>query len=503
MQETDAVGSRATGRRSGRVARAATALGGAVLLAAGLALVGSAPAQAAAPASGGHARTLVVAVGGDDRAAGTARHPLATVQAAVDRLPRGGTVELRGGRYAQRVSLGPRVHDLTIRPYGREHAVLDGATLTPPDGRSALVAVDGSRRVTVEGLDVTGYRTTALDAVPIGIYVHGAARDVTLRRNHVHHLGNDNATLGSFDLNAHGIAIYGDAVDHPITGLRIEGNEVDHLVLGASESVVVNGNVDGWRITRNDIHDNNNIGIDAIGYEPTLPEPYRYTNRNRARNGLIDHNTVRNIISKGNPSYYEDGAWCNCADGIYVDGGTKIRIERNTLSGNDIGVEVAAENARGSADHVLVRRNLITRSAYVGIATGGYCNGDDACGGEKTGRAHDNRFERNTLYANNRLDDGSPEVLVQYYAYRTTFTRNKVWATTDAHAVVGTVEGAEDDGLSTPLRADRNTYWTTGGDRDEATFGSLGTTYTGFDTYREATGQDRHSRFARFRVPRI
>ena len=479
----------------------ATAFGASVLLTLGVTVVGAAPADAG-PRGGHQARTLVVAVGGDDRAVGTVRHPLATVQAAVDRLPRGGSVELRGGRYAQRVTLGPGVHDLTIRPYRHEHAVLDGSSLTPPDGRSAMVTLDGSHRVRVQGLDVTGYRTTALDAMPIGIYVHGAARDVTIRDNHVHHLGNDNGTLGSFDLNAHGIAVYGDSVDHPITGLRIEGNEVDHLVLGASESVVVNGNVDGWRISRNDIHDNNNIGIDAIGYEPTLPEPYRYTDRNRARNGVIDHNTVRNTISKGNPSYYEDGGWCNCADGIYVDGGTKIRIERNTVTGNDIGVEVAAENARGSADHVLVRRNLITRSAYVGIATGGYCNGGGACGGEQTGRAHDNRFDRNTLYANNRLDDGSPEVLVQFYAYRTSFTRNRVWATNDARAVVGTVEGAEDDGLSTPLEADRNTYWTTGGHRREATFGSLGTTYTGFDAYREATGQDRHSRFARFRVPR-
>jgi hypothetical protein len=316
-------------------------------------------------------------------------------------------------------------------------------------------------------------------------------------------MGNDNPTLGSFDLNAHGIAVYGDSADHPITGLVIEGNEVDHLKLGASESVVVNGNVDGWRITGNDIHDNNNIGIDAIGYEPTLPAPYRYTDRNRARHGVIADNTVRNIVSRGNPSYYEDGGWCNCADGIYIDGGTSIKVERNTVSGSDIGIEVAAENARGSADHVLVSHNLITRSAYVGIATGGYCNGAEACGDVQTGISHDNRFVHNTLYANNQLDDGSPEVLVQYYAYRNTFAHNIVWATNDAHAVLGTVDGAGKDGRSTPLKADHNTYWATGGHPERATFGSVGTTYTGFDTYRRATGQDRHSRFAKPHLPRV
>ncbi len=141
--------------------------------------------------------------------------------------------------------------------------------------------------------------------------------------------------------------------------------------------------------------------------------------------------------------------------------------------------------------------NVITGSAYVGIATGGYCNGTADCGDEQTGISHDNRFIRNTLYDNNRLDDGSPEMLVQYYAYRNSFEHNTVWATNTARAVIGTVPGADQDGLSTPLKADHNTYWVSGGGPGRATFGSLGKTYTGFDTYRRATGQDRHSRFAK------
>ena len=78
------------------------------------------------------------------------------------------------------------------------------------------------------------------------------------------------ATLGSFDINAHGIAVYGTRRPRRQRP-AIDGNEVDHLELGASETVVVNGNVDGWRDHGNHIHDNNNIGIDAIGFEATLP----------------------------------------------------------------------------------------------------------------------------------------------------------------------------------------------------------------------------------------
>ena len=467
------------------------------LLAAAMLVLGSAVLGTQAASATQTPSVLVVAPDGNDHAAGTARHPLATMSAAVRRLPPGGTVLLRSGVYHQRVGLSSSVHDLTIRPYGHEHPILDGTGLNPPAGRSAMVAIDGSRAVTIQGLDIRGYDTVRLAAFPIGIYVHGGARDIQLRGNHVHSMGNYNGTLGSFDLSAHGIAVYGNSAAHPIRGLVIEGNEVDHLALGASESVVVNGNVDGWRISANFIHDNNNIGIDAIGFEPTLSGKNRYTILNRARNGVIADNVVRNIISRGNPSYYEDGSWCNCADGIYVDGGTKIRINDNIVTGSDIGIEVAAENPRGSADHVLVEHNTVSGSKYVGLATGGYCNGADGCGGVKTGTSHDNVFLDNRFYDNNTLDDGSPEVLVQYYAYRNTFAHNTVWATDDARAVIGTVAGANRDGLSTPLAADHNLYWTTGGRPQRATFGSLGHTYTGFDAYRRATGLDRHSRFAR------
>jgi hypothetical protein len=258
---------------------------------------------------------------------------------------------------------------------------------------------------------------------------------------------------------------------------------------------VVNGNVRHWRITHNRIHDNNNIGIDAIGFEPNFSGPARYSRANRARHGVIADNVIRNIISRGNPAYFEDGGWCNCADGIYIDGGTGIRVERNHVVGNDIGIEVAAENGRGAADHVVVADNFISRSGYVGIATGGYCDGHDDCGGVETGRAFANRFLHNTLFANNQFSDGSPEVLVQYHVTRTVIQGNVVRATGLGQPLVGTVPRAGDDGSSTAPHLDGNLYFARGGPA-RASFGVLGTTYTGWKSYRGATGQDAHSRYA-------
>ncbi|WP_375490746.1 hypothetical protein [uncultured Jatrophihabitans sp.] len=432
-----------------------------------------------------------MAVHGSDHAAGTVGHPMRTVHAALARLHGGGSVELRGGTYHRRITLA-HVRDVTLRPYRHEHVVLSGAGLHAPKGFSAMVQIRDSRNVTVRGLDVTAYRTKRRGVVPIGIYVHGHDHGVRIAGNHVHDLGNDNGTLGSFDINAHGIAVYGDDPDAAVSGLHIVDNTVDRLHLGASETVVVNGNVDGWDIARNHIFDDNNIGIDAIGFEPTLGGKNRYTQRNRARNGHITRNVVSGIKSRGNPAYWEGDGWCNCADGIYVDGGTHIDIRDNKVSTSDIGIEVAAENPRGAADHVRVLHNRIRGSLYVGLTTGGYCNGADACGGVNTGKSFDNLFADNDLRDDNGLNDGSPELLVQYYASRDVFEHNTITATNTGGVVYGTVPDAQAYTGPDANRSDHNAFAVAKGHAVQ--FGWNGHVYGSFAAYRQATHQDAHSR---------
>ena len=251
-------------------------------------------------------QVLVVAPDGSDSAPGTASQPLQSIQVAVDRL----TVRWDGRTARGHVSAaGPHGQCARSdrRPYQHEHAIVNGAGLQPPNGDSGLIEITDSSNVAIDRLDVTGYRTTKKGIVPIGIYVHGHDSGITIAGNHVHDLGNDNNTLGSFNINAHGIAVYGDDPNASVSDLTISGNTVDNLHLGASETVVVNGNVDHWTISGNNIHDNDNIGIDAIGFESTLSGQYRYTTRNRARNGVIADNVVARIRSQGNPAYWEDG----------------------------------------------------------------------------------------------------------------------------------------------------------------------------------------------------
>ena len=461
-----------------------------VVLATTLAFISTATSAGAAPSTRAPLHTLFVSPHGHDDAVGTRRHPLRTPQAAVDRLPGGGTVRLLPGTYARQRIVVRQRHQLRI--IGR-HAVLDARGLVPLDGDSGVVQVEDSSHVTVRGLDIRGYRTTSTDKVPIGIYVTGHDEAITLAHNHVHHLGNDNPTLGSFDINAHGIAVYGRDPATPISGLRITGNQVDHLKLGASEAVVVNGNVDGWSVTRNHIHDVDNIGIDAIGYEETLPPAYRYTTANRARHGFIARNVVDGVVSKGNPAYWEDGPgggeWCNCADGIYVDGGAHIVIRRNTVRRADIGIEVGAEDGRGHTDHVRVLRNRVRRSAYTGLALGGY--------DPQRGEVSDVTVAHNSFRNDNTLDDGSPEMILQYKLHQLRVTRNRVTAThRAAPLVLQRVERVGSAAQNAGVRVDHNDYGAPVG-AGRAQFIWLGRTVTGFSTYRRISGQDAGSSWTR------
>jgi hypothetical protein len=139
---------------------------------------------------------------------------------------------------------------------------------------------------------------------------------------------------------------------------------VHHLKTGSSESLVVNGNVTNFRITHNVVHDNNNIGIDVIGFERTAPDPAV----DQARDGVVSNNLVYNIMSKGNPAYRNDES----SDGIYVDGGTRILIEQNVMHDVDFGIELASEHKDRATSYITARNNLIYHSHTAGVSIGGY-----------------------------------------------------------------------------------------------------------------------------------
>ena len=248
-----------------------------------------------------------VATTGNDSNPGTQSAPWRTIQHAADTANAGSTVYAHGGIYEELVRIhvsGNANHGfITFRSYPGETAVLD-AIHSAPQGRQGVVTIENQSYVRIEGFEIRNFRTAEHHLTPLGINVIGSGSHIELLKNNVHHIeqtfpGRDKPGSGG---NGFGIAVYGTNAQTPITDLIIDGNEVHHLKTGSSESVVVNGKVTNFRITHNVVHDNNNIGIDVIGFERTAPDPAV----DQARDGTVSNNLVYNITSRGNPAYGND-----------------------------------------------------------------------------------------------------------------------------------------------------------------------------------------------------
>lgn len=412
-----------------------------------------------------------VATNGKDVNSGTLAAPWKTIQKAADTLQPGDTVFVRRGVYRGLVTInvsGTPGAPITFTNYLKEKPVIDGAGIVPPEEGRALIFIQDRSYLIIRGFELRNFTTAKPDLLPSGIFVTGASHHIELRNNNVHAIRNTHR-----DGNAFGIAIYGTSAAQAIANLVIDGNEVHHLKTGNSESMVLNGNVTNFAVTNNRVHDNNNIGIDFVGFENTCPDPAS----DRARDGVCRGNVVWNISSRSNPSYFGVAA----ADGIYCDGAARVLIERNVVYLCDIGVELASENAAGDCSECVLRDNFISRCRVAGLGLGGY----DALRGGTLNCTVIN----NTFYLNDTRRTGSGEVMLQHYLTNNTIKQNIFFAGPQ-NVFVSNPAGSNEGTLF-----DYNCYFSKGGAADsEWQWKEAGV--VGFDEWKTATGQDTHSLFA-------
>ncbi|MET0231400.1 MAG: DUF1565 domain-containing protein [Rhodanobacteraceae bacterium] len=424
------------------------------------------------PAAGS---AFYVSPDGDDAGAGEIDSPWATIQHAADTIAPGDVACVRAGTYREVVTIArsgsAEAGRITFQAMPGESALIDGAGLDVPDGQYGLVTLLDASYVAIRGFEIANYETASANAVPIGIYVTGAGTGVRIESNHIHDI---RTTADGCAANAFGLKVDGTRAPESINDLVIADNEIDHLVLGCSESFSLDGNVEHWTIERNHVHDTNNIGIGAIGFEGVAPDPAF----DQARDGTIRDNVVHDITSFGNPAYGDEYA----ADGIYVDGGTRITIERNRIHRVDLGIELASEHAGRVTSDVIARNNLIYFGQSAGISIGGY----DASVGGTQGCT----IVGNTLLRNDRAGTGSGELQIQYHASGNRFANNIVYAG-EAGLVLNAFTGDTDD----PALLDYNLY-----DSDGGLAGTFwvwkGVEYKELASYRAASGQDAASIFA-------
>ncbi len=389
--------------------------------------------------------TYYVSTTGSDSNAGTLGAPWKTIQHAANTVAAGSTVNVRGGIYNEMVRFGVSGSAgdgfITFQSQPGEVAILDGASPTAlhaAGGDAGLIHIEGQSYLIIRGFEIRNFTTNSTSESPAGIYISGSGSHIQVLSNHVHHITTTAPdTPSKMASNAFGIAVKGTGRTQALTQIVIDGNELDHLKTGASESLTVNGNVDGFSVTNNQIHDNNNIGIDCIGHEGVNGAPAGNTDPNdAARNGVVSGNTVYNISSYGNPAYGNAYA----ADGIYVDGGTNIVIEGNTIHDADINLEVASEWPGNVSSYITVRNNLIYNGLACGISIGGYDSG-------RGGTDHCD-IVNNTLFHNDTKNQGGGEFQIQYHATNNRFENNILYANPSALFITtstGSVSGVTID----------------------------------------------------------
>ncbi len=422
-------------------------------------------------ASPGFAADYYVSPKGNDANAGSLASPWKTVQKAADTLQPGDTVFVRRGTYRELVTIrvsGTAGAPITFAAFAGERPIIDATRIPVPEDDRALIYIEDRSHLVIRGFDLRNFSTAKPQLQPCGIFIRGAAHHIELRDNRISGIRTTHR-----DGNAFGIAVYGTSTTQPVTDLIIAGNEVHHLKTGNSESVALNGNVTGFAVTNNRVHDNNNIGIAFIGFEGTCPD----IAQDRARDGVCRGNVVWNISSGRNPSYRGEFS----ADGIYCDGAARVLIERNVVSTADLGVELASEHLNGNCSDCILRDNVIRHCRVTGLGLGGY----DA----QRGATLRCTVTNNTFYQNDTRRTGSGEVLLQHYLTDNSIRQNIFFS------------GAQNVFVSNPATTnsgtvfDYNCYFSPRAAADSG-WEWKQVAATGFAGWKTVSGQDTHSIFA-------
>lgn len=338
-------------------------------------------------------KSIYVALNGNDQNNGTKSKPYRTLKKAASIAKAGTTVYIRKGIYNEKLVVkhsGTKLKPIIFKPYKKEKVILSGKKLKNVEGDTSLVSIKNKNYITINGLTIQDLTTKLTDETVIGIYVTGSSSHITLENNHVRRI----ATHAK-DGNGHGIAVYGTG---SMKDINISGNTVEDLRLGLSESLVLNGNINGFQVANNLVRRSNNIGIDLIGYEGTSDNK----KADYVRNGTVTNNKVYEISSYGNPEYGKEYS----AGGIYVDGGKNITIEKNILFKNDIGIEATSEHAKKYADNIKIINNTIYNNYLTGISIGGY--------DKKRGGTINSTISKNIIYRNDTKGLDGGQLLLQH-----------------------------------------------------------------------------------------
>jgi hypothetical protein len=392
-----------------------------------------------------------------------------TIQKSFDAAVAGSTVMIKGGTYFEQLTVrvnGTAGNPVTFTNYNNEQVIIDGSK----NSGSTIITITDRKFLVFSNLTVQNITKNNAVGVLISASKNGGAGDLTFRNVAIKSINwtSNPATIPNSNQNSQPFIVYGygTAQANAVTNLVIDSCEFANNVTGFSESLSLDGNIDGFTITNNKVHDNSNIGIAAIGHYGV------------SSNSQVDQ--TRNGLIRGNLCYNNRADYATSA-GIYVDGGKDIKIERNITYQNGYGIEVGHEE-NGTASNIIVTNNLIYLNEVTGIAIGGYDSGT-------SGQVTNSVFRNNTLFKNNTNNDGSGEFYITKASNCT--IGNNVFYTNNQN----TLFSLENISPQSGNIIDYNVWYTQGGNASDIWINWRNTGYDTFADYRSKTGQDAHSSF--------
>lgn len=414
----------------------------------------------------------VALTGSDASGDGAFERPWRTVHHALKAMPldkSGLTLNLRAGTYQLATTWlidgqhsGSETGIFTIRAYEDENAVLDGSQVLK---YGAMVSIRNASYVTLKNLELTN-----LIGNKTGIHVTGASSNITISNNKIHDMhwtvdaSAASAPAPSDNLNP--VAIVGDSTD-PMRNITLTGNKVFNLTTGYSEAIKITGNIDGFLVENNEVHDVSNIGIVAAGNYAWVG--LQDAQLNQARNGIIRNNEVYHCVSP-----------VAASAGIYIDGARDITVINNHSHHNTVGLSVGSEEP-GATSNVVLVDNVAADNSQAGVVIGtisanSLVNHVTLSGNEIRGNYKSPVWGGGPIIINKSknisIEENRIESISQYMI---------------------TVNAASDN-----LTLNKNKYRSTEVTADKAVFSWLGIdkqNYLGFENYKSATGQDALSRF--------
>ncbi len=249
-------------------------------------------------------------INGDDGYTGTSLgQAWGTIQYAFDNATPGSTVYIRGGTYYENVYAGvsgTAGNPITFRNYQNEVVALDGTGTSEQD----MLYIEDQSDLIVENITVRNKVAAYATGVTISCTAGATVENIILHNLKITGINwtSDTSAVPSSNDNSNPLLVSGSGTNqvNAITNVVIDSCEVFNNITGFSESISIDGNIDGFVVSNNMVHDNKNIGIDMAGNYGVCSNP----TFDHARNGHCYNNTCYKNVSS-----YATSA------GIYVDGG--------------------------------------------------------------------------------------------------------------------------------------------------------------------------------------